>query len=191
LKEGVSAAKKTGKGKELTAEANAPSSVFADIQAGTGAWGIKEGDSASFDQWLSAEADSIVAATASDGDGAKIGGDGDSYQPKENIWISSSDGDFKALKWWVEVKGLSVDVQDENGYSPLAACVSYDHTDMINWLLDNGADPNIKDTDGETPLFMCEDVETADLLISRGTLVVSPPNNTECPTFRSAPLLHM
>lgn len=36
----------------------------------------------------------------------------------ENIWISSSDGDLEAVKRYLN-SGVSVNAQDENGYSPL------------------------------------------------------------------------
>jgi ankyrin repeat protein len=36
----------------------------------------------------------------------------------DNIWVSASDGDIDAVKAYL-ASGLSVDVQDENGYTPL------------------------------------------------------------------------
>ncbi|KAG0001541.1 hypothetical protein BGZ80_005608 [Entomortierella chlamydospora] len=84
-----------------------------------------------------------------------------------NIWLAASDGDLKAVKSFIE-KGVSVDAQDENGYSALHAAASYAHEDLITYLLEKGANVNIQDPDGDTPLFVCETVEIAKMLIDGG-----------------------
>ncbi|KAG0215469.1 ankyrin repeat-containing domain protein [Mortierella sp. GBAus27b] len=85
-----------------------------------------------------------------------------------NIWLAASDGDLEAVKKFVEERGVSVDAQDEYGYSALHAAASYGYTELIEYLLGKGANVNIQDPDGDTPLFVCETVEMAQLLIAKG-----------------------
>lgn len=42
---------------------------------------------------------------------------GDTDAP-DNIWIAASDGDLAAVQAFVQ-NGISVNAQDENGYSPM------------------------------------------------------------------------
>ncbi|KAK3818834.1 MAG: ankyrin repeat-containing domain protein [Benniella sp.] len=85
-----------------------------------------------------------------------------------NIWLAASDGDLAAVKKFVEEKGVSIDAQDENGYSALHAAASYGHKDLIDYLLKKGANINVEDPDKDTPLFVCETVEIAKLLVENG-----------------------
>ncbi|KAF9360327.1 hypothetical protein BGX26_009797 [Mortierella sp. AD094] len=85
-----------------------------------------------------------------------------------NIWLAASDGDLKAVKSFIEEKGVPVNAQDENGYSALHAAASYGHEDLITYLLEKGANVNIQDPDGDTPLFVCETVEIVKMLIDGG-----------------------
>ena len=85
----------------------------------------------------------------------------------ENIWIASSDGDVKRVMELLE-SGVSVNAQDEQGYSPLHAAVSYGHIELITLLLDRGAAIDLKDAEGDVPLLVCEEVEALELLLSRG-----------------------
>jgi len=45
---------------------------------------------------------------------------------------------------------------------------SYGHTDLIKFLVTQGADVNLCDPDGDTPLLVCEDSETFELLVQCG-----------------------
>ncbi|KAI1311050.1 hypothetical protein EDD11_003557 [Mortierella claussenii] len=85
-----------------------------------------------------------------------------------NIWLAASDGDLAAVKKYIEEEGISIDAQDENGYSALHAAASYAHKDLIKYLLDKGANINIQDPDGDTPLFVCEAVDIVKMLIDGG-----------------------
>ncbi|KAG0367943.1 ankyrin repeat-containing domain protein [Gamsiella multidivaricata] len=85
-----------------------------------------------------------------------------------NIWLAASDGDLAAVKKFVEEKGVSIDAQDENGYSTLHAAASYGHIELIKYLLAKGANVNIQDPDGDSPLFVCETVEIAEILVNAG-----------------------
>ncbi|KAG0053882.1 hypothetical protein BGZ83_000279 [Gryganskiella cystojenkinii] len=85
-----------------------------------------------------------------------------------NIWLAASDGDLEAVKKFIEEKGVSVDAQDEYGYSSLHAAASYGHKDLIKYLLEKGANVNIQDPEGDSPLFVCETVEIAKILVEAG-----------------------
>ncbi|KAF9907073.1 hypothetical protein BX616_000538, partial [Lobosporangium transversale] len=78
------------------------------------------------------------------------------------------DGDLASVKKYIEEDGISIDTQDENGYSALHAAASYGHKELIKYLLGKGANVNIQDPDGDSPLFVCETVEIAKILIDAG-----------------------
>jgi hypothetical protein len=84
-----------------------------------------------------------------------------------NIWIAASDGDLAGVQSYLQ-RGISIDAQDENGYSALHAATSYSHAELVAFLLNQGAQPNIRDADGDTPLFTCEEPHVAQLLIQAG-----------------------
>ncbi|KAF9153098.1 hypothetical protein BG015_004079 [Linnemannia schmuckeri] len=85
-----------------------------------------------------------------------------------NIWLAASDGDLAAVKTFINEKGISINAQDEFGYSALHAAASYGHKELITYLLENGADVNIQDPEGDSPLFVCETVDIAEMLIKAG-----------------------
>eukprot|EP00047_Mylnosiga_fluctuans_P008019 m.5739 g.5739 ORF g.5739 m.5739 type:complete len:141 (+) comp2030_c0_seq1:92-514(+) len=61
-----------------------------------------------------------------------------------------------------------VNAQDEFGYFPLAAAISYNHGELAELLIARGADVNLRDQDGNTAMHFCEHVETAQLLLKHG-----------------------
>ena len=85
----------------------------------------------------------------------------------ENIWIASSDGDVARVQQLVG-EGVSVNAQDEHGYSPLHAAVSYGHVELAELLISMGALVDIEDGDGDTPLLYCEEPEVFELLLKHG-----------------------
>lgn len=98
------------------------------------------------------------------GDDSKQGGDGDGGA---NLWVAASDGN-EARVMELLASGMSVNAQDEYGYSPLHAVVGYGHVALMRRLLAAGADVNLQDTDGDTPLHACEHVACAKLLLEAG-----------------------
>ncbi|KAG9288741.1 hypothetical protein G9A89_019102 [Geosiphon pyriformis] len=85
----------------------------------------------------------------------------------KNIWIAAGDGDLERVQELL-TEGISPNAQDENGYTPLAAAVSYKHYTIIELLISHGADVNIRDFEGDTPLHVAETVEIAELLLDHG-----------------------
>jgi hypothetical protein len=86
----------------------------------------------------------------------------------ENIWVAASDGDLARVSELVESGGASVNAQDENGYSPIHAAVSYGQHQLLVYLLSKGADVHLKDADGDTPLLVCDDPECFEELVKHG-----------------------
>jgi ankyrin repeat protein len=85
-------------------------------------------------------------------------------------------GGHKILAEFLIRKGANVNaVNEKNGLSPLHCAVKADNEEMVEVLLNNGADINLRDTgrlaSGRTPLHFaaheCND-RIADLLLSRG-----------------------
>lgn len=48
------------------------------------------------------------------------------------------------------------------------AAASYGHCELIDFLIQKGADVNIRDPDGDTPLLVVEDGQTLEKLVSHG-----------------------
>ncbi|EPZ35751.1 hypothetical protein O9G_003369 [Rozella allomycis CSF55] len=88
-----------------------------------------------------------------------------STHEKLNIWIAAN---VTMVKHYIENEGFSPNAKDDNGYFPLAAAVAYDHLDVIEYLLQRNADINLTDNEGGNCLFYCENIEIAQMLISRG-----------------------
>ncbi|CAG8516038.1 9201_t:CDS:2 [Ambispora gerdemannii] len=114
-------------------------------------------------------------------------------ETSKNIWIAAGDGEIERVQEFRECKyksivkgdklwftfreilitelisrGISPNEKDQNGYTPLAAAVSYNHIAIIELLISNGADVNIRDNEGDTPLCVAETVEAAQLLLQHG-----------------------
>ena len=86
----------------------------------------------------------------------------------ENIWVAASDGDLARVSHLVEKEGCPVNAQDESGYSPIHAAVSYGQHQLLIYLLSKGADVHLRDADGDTPLLVCDDPECFEELVKRG-----------------------
>ena len=85
-----------------------------------------------------------------------------------------------------------MNVQDETGYSPLFvffiflflifnnskclnfrhAAASYENLDLIDYLIEVGADVNLRDGDGDTPLLLSESQYVFERLIQAGGMVL-------------------
>lgn len=86
----------------------------------------------------------------------------------DNLWTASSNGDIQRVKSLIESGENSVNDQDENGYSPVHAAVSYGHISLLQYLLSINADIRLKDVDGDEPIHYCEDPQVFEFLIENG-----------------------
>ncbi|CAO3590888.1 unnamed protein product [Absidia cylindrospora] len=84
----------------------------------------------------------------------------------DNIWVAA-DGQLERLKELVE-GGAEPNAKDDFGYTPIHAAVSYNHKEILDYLLNNGGDINVEDFDKDTPLYVCETTDMARFLLDRG-----------------------
>ncbi|KAJ3003276.1 UNVERIFIED_CONTAM: hypothetical protein HDU68_005776 [Siphonaria sp. JEL0065] len=83
-----------------------------------------------------------------------------------NLFIAASDGEFELVQYFL-ANGNKVTDQDELGYSVFHAAASYNHIDLMKYLLTLlGSETMPVDADGDTPLHVAETVEMAQLLVS-------------------------
>ncbi|CAG8539767.1 2665_t:CDS:2 [Funneliformis caledonium] len=82
----------------------------------------------------------------------------------KNIWVAAADGDIQRVTELL-ISGVSPNSKDTNGYTPLTAATSYNHIELIEFLISQGADVNIRDNDGDTPLFVAENIKVAQILL--------------------------
>ncbi|KAL6036751.1 hypothetical protein STEG23_014985, partial [Scotinomys teguina] len=79
--------------------------------------------------------------------------------PKEDISremiLKAEEGDYKWISGILRDKLAFADVADSKGYTVLAAAAVHSHQNIVNLLLDYGADVNRLSDEGLTPLNMC------------------------------------
>jgi len=85
-----------------------------------------------------------------------------------NIWLAAGEGKLDNVKQFIEQDGVSPNALDDNAYSPLHAAASWNHPDILTYLVEKGGDINITDDDGETPLFVVENVGMARMVVELG-----------------------
>ena len=95
----------------------------------------------------------------------------DELEFERGIWQAAVDNDFERVKSLIET-GTSVDIKDKSGYTALHYSSRAGNCKIVNYLLDNGADPNVQTKSGkESPLhraaYQGHD-EIVSLLLKRG-----------------------
>ena len=68
------------------------------------------------------------------------------------IYEAAAQGNLAAVKTCVQ-KGIAVDANYKDGWTPLMFAALYGHLDIVKYLIDKSADVNARDNDGETPLL--------------------------------------
>lgn len=61
-------------------------------------------------------------------------------------------GDVQRLEIWVDQYKVNLNVQDENGLTPLMAAVQEGNLEMVEYLIDQGADVLLKNKNGQTAI---------------------------------------
>ncbi|RZC91454.1 hypothetical protein C5167_027521 [Papaver somniferum] len=87
----------------------------------------------------------------------------------EAIHTSAREGELDNLVKHIE-NGVSVNLQDSEGRSPLHWAVDRGHLDMVELLLSKNADVNAQDNEGQTPLHyaaMCDREAIAEILVKQ------------------------
>ncbi|MBT9547165.1 MAG: ankyrin repeat domain-containing protein [Candidatus Sericytochromatia bacterium] len=75
------------------------------------------------------------------------------------------------LRYWVSQVKTLLNAADQDGQSPLHWAVLVKHLEMVQLLLDQGADPNLHDKDQNTPLLLsirAKDQAIAEALLNKG-----------------------
>jgi acyl-CoA-binding protein len=73
-------------------------------------------------------------------------------------------GNLAVLKCLIEDLMVNVDLKDGDGQTALHYAASCGHADVVQFLLDKGADPNIADIDGALPLDVASCTEIVESL---------------------------
>ncbi|XP_055964339.1 ankyrin repeat and MYND domain-containing protein 1 [Sorex fumeus] len=89
------------------------------------------------------------------GDRTGFGQPGPREQLAAEMILKAEEGDLDWMRRALRSKHASPDVADSQGYCALAAAAVHCHTDVIQLLLDCGADVNKCSDEGLTPLAMC------------------------------------
>jgi ankyrin repeat protein len=72
---------------------------------------------------------------------------------ESNFIESSKKGDIKAVKMFLAEK-IDVNAQNERGFTALMRAAEYQRTDVVTFLLENGADVNIKNKRNDRTALM-------------------------------------
>lgn len=80
-------------------------------------------------------------------------------------WMAASDGKLALLQMAMTKYNLQANAADENGYTLLHAASAYNQRPVMEFLVQNNADPNAQDNDGDTPLHHVEQIGAAQFLI--------------------------
>jgi ankyrin repeat protein len=119
----------------------------------------------------------------------KKGGSGENKKIDviENLILSCCEkGDLPNLKKWVlklkEIKNVNpLDFQDEYWDSPIRICCNNSHTELLEYLIDEGANVEMGDQFGWTQLctelFKNADMECASILLNRGGADINTVNH--------------
>ena len=102
----------------------------------------------------------------------------DDYE-SDNVWIAAAEGSTERT---LQLIGTGpVDVQDQNGYTPLMAACSYGRLQLVAELLRRGANPNLKDSDGNSALHHCDYPECLNALLNAGGRAFEKNNEGQTP----------
>jgi len=85
------------------------------------------------------------------------------------LMFAAMDGDLRTVKVLIENYAL-IDAQDDSGFTALMFA-SYDHLDIVNYLLENGSDLGIESNNGWDALYVATvsgNYEILKLLLERG-----------------------
>lgn len=91
-----------------------------------------------------------------------------------SIHDQAAAGDVPAVALSVERNAKAIDARDARGKTPLHAAVTCGNAQVVQWLIEHGADVNAKDTTGLTPLHIAAwymATERAKVLLEAGATI--------------------
>ena len=110
----------------------------------------------------------------------------DGLKPQANsIWSAAAEGNLKSLKEHL-AKGIDINTKDDGslGITPLAFAILQDQTQMVEFLIQQGADVNAKYRDGGTALHTAAflgQYEVTELLVQKGANVNTKDEDGDTP----------
>ncbi|XP_028611172.1 ankyrin repeat and MYND domain-containing protein 1 [Grammomys surdaster] len=90
-----------------------------------------------------------------EGNRSKFGPSGPKEQISKKMIMKAEEGDYNWIFGILRDNLACADVADSKGYTVLAAAAMHSHLNIVNLLLDYGADVNKRSDEGVTPLSMC------------------------------------
>jgi cytohesin len=108
----------------------------------------------------------------------------------ESLWFFNAlkEGELVKVKKCLE-RGISVEVRDEDGNTPLHVAASRGHLHIAKLLVESGADVNARNSEGMTPLHLAAlhgHAEVAGLLIESGADVNAKDEHGKTPLHLAA-----
>jgi len=92
-----------------------------------------------------------------------------------DIFRAAEEGKLDDVKSFIDEKGVSVNVRDAYGQTPLHSAVGAESIEIVEFLVSKNADVNAEETDKKTPLHYAatynDNIEVAKLLVSKGANV--------------------
>ena len=100
-------------------------------------------------------------------------------------WMAASEGNLPLLQAAMQKYQLPTTAADESGYTLLHASASYTQVPVMQWLLQQGADPNATDQDGDSALHYAGTSQAAKILIESGRTNIQQTNKTGKTAFQA------
>ena len=69
------------------------------------------------------------------------------------LYTAAFNGQLEAMRALMEVPGVDINHQDSKGNTALHAASTFNHAEVVNLLLDAGADPNVKNGQKSVPMY--------------------------------------
>ncbi|XP_026687360.1 protein phosphatase 1 regulatory subunit 16A-like, partial [Diaphorina citri] len=82
------------------------------------------------------------------------------------LHIAAANGYLRVVEYLLDQHHVATDVQDKDGWQPVHAAACWGHVDILEILVQNGADLNAKTKHDETPADICEDPELRERILA-------------------------
>ena len=86
----------------------------------------------------------------------------------KNIFSAVKKGVAEDVKFFVEEKGIDINVKDGEDMTPLHHAVTKENIEIVSYLVSKGADTHARNWNKATPLQLTKNIEIARFLISQG-----------------------